>query len=481
MKARSLGRMVMLSISLTPALGGCMLTAQQKPLWNFDLPPAYRAARGNAEAAVPQLDWWRGFRSKQLTMLIEDAQSANFDIAAAMGRIMQADAQARIAGAPLLPNIALDASATRSQSSIATGTGDVTGGINRQRTLYNVSVNASYEIDFWGKNRAALLAAEETAISARYSREVVTITTLATVANTYFEVLSAQERLRIARDNLSSATRIQTLIRQRLEAGTASALDVAQQDALVATTRAAIPLLEQVVRQDIATLAVLVGKPPEYFALRGGTMGALAIPRVTPGLPSELLRQRPDIRMAEADLESANASVVSARAAFFPSIQLTGNGGFQSAALQTLFTPQAAFYNVAASLTQPIFDGFRLQGQLDFQRGRQEELLQTYRKTVVSAFADVERALIAIQLTAERERLQRDAVVASRRAFDLSETRLREGTVDLVTVLNAQQTLFQNQDALAQTRLARFQAIVSLFQALGGGWAPEPVGMRHAR
>jgi multidrug efflux system outer membrane protein len=481
MKARSLGRMVMLSISLMPALGGCMLTAQQKPLWNFDLPPAYRATRGNAEAAVPQLDWWRGFRSKQLTTLIEDAQTANFDIAAAMGRIMQADAQARIAGAPLLPNIALDASATRSQSSIATGTGDVTGGINRQRTLYNVSVNASYEIDFWGKNRAALLAAEETAISARYSREVVTITTLATVANTYFEVLSAQERLRIARDNLSSATRIQTLIRQRLEAGTASALDVAQQDALVATTRAAIPLLEQVVRQDIATLAVLVGKPPEYFALRGGTMGALAIPRVTPGLPSELLRQRPDIRMAEADLESANASVVSARAAFFPSIQLTGNGGFQSAALQTLFTPQAAFYNVAASLTQPIFDGFRLQGQLDFQRGRQEELLQTYRKTVVSAFADVERALIAIQLTAERERLQRDAVVASRRAFDLSETRLREGTVDLVTVLNAQQTLFQNQDALAQTRLARFQAIVSLFQALGGGWAPEPLGMRHAR
>jgi outer membrane protein, multidrug efflux system len=473
--------MAMLSISLTPALGGCMLTAQQKPLWNFDLPPTYRAARGNAEAAVPQLDWWRGFRSKQLTTLIEDAQSANFDIAAAMGRIMQADAQARIAGAPLLPNIALDASATRSQSSIATGTGNVTGAVNRQRTLYNVSVNASYEIDFWGKNRAALLAAEETAISARYSREVVTITTLATVANTYFEVLSAQERLRIARDNLSSATRIQTLIRQRLEAGTASALDVAQQDALVATTRAAIPLLEQVVRQDIATLAVLVGKPPEYFALRGGTMGALAIPRVTPGLPSELLRQRPDIRMAEADLESANASVVSARAAFFPSIQLTGNGGFQSAALQTLFTPQAAFYNVAASLTQPIFDGFRLQGQLDFQRGRQEEFLQTYRRTVVSAFADVERALIAIQLTAERERLQRDAVVASRRAFDLSETRLREGTVDLVTVLNAQQTLFQNQDALAQTRLARFQAIVSLFQALGGGWAPEPLGMRHAR
>ena len=430
---------------------------------------------------MPQLDWWRGFRSKQLTTLIEEAQASNFDIAAAIGRIMQADAQAQIAGAPLLPNVGLDASATRSQVSIATGSGDVTGSVNRQRRLYNITVNASYEIDFWGKNRAALLAAEQTAIATRYSREVVAITTLAAVANTYFEMLSAQERLRIARDNLSSATRILTLFRQRLEAGTANALDVAQQEALVATTRAAIPLLEQIARQDIATLAVLVGKPPEYFTVRGGSMAALAIPRVTPGLPSELLRQRPDIRLAEADLASANASVFSARAAFFPSIQLTGQGGFQSAALQTLFSPQAAFYNVTAGLTQPIFDGFRLQGQLDFQRGRQEELLQIYRRTVVSAFADVERALIAIQLTAERERLLREAVAASRRAFELSETQLREGAVDLVTVLNAQQTFFQNQDALAQTRLARFQAVVSLFQALGGGWAPEPVVLRHAR
>lgn len=466
---------------MTPTLGGCMLTEQHKPLWNFDLPPAYRHARGNAEAAVPQLDWWRGFRSNQLTTLIEEAQTSNFDIAAAMGRIMQADAQARIAGAPLLPNVGFDASARRSQASIATGSGDVTGSVNRQRRLYNVSVNASYEIDFWGKNRATLLAAQETAISARYAREVVAITTLAAVANTYFEVLSSKERLAIARDNLNSAIRIQTLIRQRLDAGTASALDVAQQDALVATTRAAIPPLEQILRQDIATLAVLVGKPPEYFDLRGGSMAALAIPRVTPGLPSELLRQRPDIRMAEADLTSANASVFAARAAFFPSIQLTGDGGFQSAALRTLFSPQAAFYNVTASLTQPIFDGFRLQGQLDLQRGRQEELLQIYRRTVVSAFADVERALIAIRQSAERERLQRDAVVASRRAFDLSEQRLREGTIDLITVLNAQQTLFQNQDALAQTRFARFQAIVSLFQALGGGWAPEPLGRANAR
>jgi NodT family efflux transporter outer membrane factor (OMF) lipoprotein len=465
---------------LMPSLAACIPSAE-KPVLGIDIPAAYLAGRGKAEAALPKLDWWRGFRSRQLTALMEEAQSANFDIAVAIARILQADAQAQIAGAPLLPAVNLDARATRSQISLATGSGDAPAvGVNRQRTLYNVSLNASYEIDFWGKNRATLLAAEETAVAARFNREVVALSTLATVGNGYFQVLGAQDRLRIARENLSSASRILVLIRQRTEAGTANALDLAQQEALVATTRASIPPLEQTLRQNIAALAVLVGKPPEYFTVRGGGMMALAIPAVTPGLPSDLLTQRPDIRMAETNLESANASVVAARAAFFPSIQLTADGGYQSAALRTLFTPQAAFYNATASLTQPIFDGFRLQGQFDFQRGRQEELVQTYRKTVIQAFADVENALIAVQQTAERERLQREAVVSSRRAFELSEARLREGAVDLVTVLNAQQTLFQNEDALSQARLARLQAIISLFQALGGGWAPQEVKRAHA-
>jgi outer membrane protein TolC len=168
--------------------------------------------------------------------------------------------------------------------------------------------------------------------------------------------------------------------------------------------------------------------------------------------------------------------VESARAAFFPNIALTGQGGYQSNTLKLLFKPEAAFYNVAAGLTQPIFDGGRLLGDLDFQRGRQEELLQLYRKAVVSAFADVENALVAVQQSARRERLQRDVVSSSRRAFEISETRLREGTIDLVTSLNAQQTLFQAEDSLAQARLAHFQAIVSLYQALGGSWlAPPPV------
>jgi NodT family efflux transporter outer membrane factor (OMF) lipoprotein len=234
--------------------------------------------------------------------------------------------------------------------------------------------------------------------------------------------------------------------------------------------RASIPPLEQVVRQNTATLAVLIGRTPETVRIRGGSMGQIRTPRVTPGMPSELIAQRPDIREAEANLASADANVFSARAAFFPSIQLTGEGGYQSAVLKMLFRPESAFFNLAAGLTQPIFDGARLAGQYDFAKGRQDELLQIYRKAIVNGFADVERALIAIQETTRRERLQRDVVASARRAFDISERRLREGTIDLVTLLITQQALFQAQDTLALDQLDRLTAVVSLFQALGGGW-----------
>jgi outer membrane protein TolC len=167
--------------------------------------------------------------------------------------------------------------------------------------------------------------------------------------------------------------------------------------------------------------------------------------------------------------------VENARAAMLPSITLTADGGYESGALKTLFRPESLFYNLTAGLTQPIFDGWRLQGQLDLTKGRQDEPLQNYRKAVISGFTDVENALVDIAQTAERVRLQSEVVVASRRAFSIAEERLRGGTVDLVTVLQTQQTLFQAEDLLAQARLARLQAIVSLFQALGGGWLPKPV------
>jgi len=456
---RSLAPGPLLAVALlSPGLTGCILTAEKSDP-ALDLPASYRYGRGNPNAALPKLDWWRGFRSRELTDLMREAEVGNLNIAAAVARVIQADGLARVAGAALLPAIDFDASATRARAP---------GGPDR--AVLSTSLTASYEVDFWGKNRATLRATEENAVASRYDRDVVALAVLASLANQYFTVLASQDRLRIARDNLRAAIRVLDVIVQRREAGTASDLDVAQQESVVAQQRAVIPTLEQLLLQNKVTLAVLVGRAPEQMSVRGGTLDRLALPRVTPGLPAELLTRRPDIREAEAQLAAADANVYAARAAFLPTIQLTGDGGFASNALKTLFRPESAFYSIAAGLTQPIFDGFRLKGLLNVQQGRQEELLQLYRQSVISAFSDVENALIAIEQNAERARRQREVVNSSRRAFDLSETRLREGTIDLVTLLNTQQTLFQALDVMVQVQLARFQAVVSLFQALGGGW-----------
>jgi outer membrane protein, multidrug efflux system len=467
-----------LALALSPGLSGCIL-GSERPELNLDVPGAYRAApRGAPDAAVPMLDWWRGFRSHELTELMEAAQTYNLDIAVAIAQIVQADAQVGISGAPLLPSVSGNASAEQQHvgsssngSGIGAGTGTGTGGGSTFST-FNTGLTASYILDFWGKNRATLAASEETATASRYNREVVTLTTMATVANTYFAVLAAQDQIRVTRQDLAAAERILTLIKSQFNGGTASQLDLSQQEALVATQRAAIPPLQVTLNQNIAALALLVARAPANFNVHGGSTNQIVVPRVTPGLPSELLYQRPDIRQAEAQLSASNFSVEAARAAFFPQIQLTGTTGFQSAALASLFTPGAWFYTLTASLTQPIFDGFLLESQLKQAKGLQLQDLQAYRKAVLSAFADVEKALIALQQFTLQERLQRDVVTASQKAFDVAETQLRGGTVNLITVLQTQQTLFTAENNLVTVRLNKLLAASSLFQALGGGWTP---------
>ncbi|WLB59023.1 efflux transporter outer membrane subunit [Bradyrhizobium japonicum] len=453
---------------LAASSGACVLT-QDLPDPALDVPAQYKYA-GKPDAP-PSLDWWRGFRSAELTQLMEEAQTVNLDIAAAVSRIVQADAQARQAGAALLPSLSGGGSETYSRTSGSSASGLSIGG--REVVNYSASLSASYQLDFWGQNRDALQTAEETANANRFDRDVVALTTLAGVANAYFQVLASQDRMRTAQSNIASAQRILDAIRERRKAGTGTDLDVAQQESVVANQKALVPPLRQTLDQNVNALAVLVSRPPESVRVLGGSLNKIAIPRVTPGLPSELLTQRPDIRRQEAQLASATANIGNARAQFFPTIQLTGNGGYQSSALVSLFQPHAAFFQLVGSATQPIFDGGKILGNFEFAKARQDELLQTYRKTIVQSFADVDNALYSIKQTTIKLQLQRDVVTSSKRAFDLAEQQLRAGTADIVTVLNVQQTLFQAEDALWQAQLARLLAIVSLYQALGGGWEPR--------
>jgi outer membrane protein, multidrug efflux system len=467
------------ALLLGPALSGCIL-GSEKPELGLEVPAAYREGGHRApDAAVPALDWWRGFRSSELTRLMEAAQIYNLDIAVAVAQIIQADAQVGISGAPLLPSVTGTGTVENehfgSSSAAQSNSGLISSGSGGASTFnsFGFGLTASYMLDFWGKNRATLYAAEENATVSRYNREVVTLTTIVSVANSYFQVLAAQDELRVAHRNLTAAERILSLIKDQFAGGTASQLDLSQQEALVATVRASIPPLEVTLRQNIAALALLVARAPANFNVSGGGFAQLAVPHVTPGLPSELLYQRPDVRQAEAQLASSNFSVESARAAFFPQIQLTATTGVQSAALAALFGPGAWYYTLAAGLTQPLFDGFLLESELKQAKGVQVQYLQAYRKAVLSAFADVEKALVALAQYTRQEKLQADAVAASRKAFDVSETQFRGGTVTLLTVLQTEQTLFTAENSLVLVRLNKYLAASSLFQALGGGWTPD--------
>jgi outer membrane protein, multidrug efflux system len=479
------------TVLLASALSGCILGSEH-PEIGLVVPKHYDEAPRAPEAAVPALDWWRGFHSKELTALMEQAQVSNLDIAVAIAQIIQADAQVGIAGSPLLPTIIGNGTAESMRESTAgsviSGTGNSSGSGRGGKSpgpptfsLYNLNLTASYMVDFWGKNRATLYAAEETAAASRYNEEVVALTTIVSVANAYFQVLAAQDQLRIARHNLTDAERILTVVQHQFSGGTATQLEVSEQEALVWTQRATIPPLEVTLRQNIDALAVLLGRPPENFRVRGGGMAQITIPRVTPGLPSEVLYQRPDVREAEAQLASSNFSVESARAAFFPQIPLTGQTGVESQDLAMLFVPNAWFYTLTAGVTQPIFEGFLLKNQLKQERGLQLQSLETYRKAVLSAFSDVENALIALQKTSLQVHEQAQAVASYRRAFKVAEDQLHGGTINLTAVLLVEQNLFTAEATLTLDQLTQLTDAVSLFQALGGGWEqPEKAFARSS-
>ena len=459
----------LVAAAVAAALAGCATVPAAIPP-GIAVPGHFDGA-GRAPAGLTR--WWARFGSKQLDSLVAKAETSNFDMAAAAARIEQADAQQRIAGAALLPIVTGASNSSRSQSS---GTNQSGGRVSDPsvRNSFSGIIAASYEIDIWGKNRDFLRAAEKDTEASVYARETVRLTALAAVVNSFLQQSAARDRLAIARQNLREAERVLRVIRERLAAGTGNALDLAQQESLVASQRASIPPLRQNADVNRTALALLLGRPPEGFTSGAFSLAGLRAPVTAPGVPAALLLRRPDLRNAEALLAADDADVEAARKALLPSITLTGQAGLQSAALSTLLRPESAIWSLAAGLTQPIFDGGRLRGQVALNEAKRLEQLELYRRAIVSALVDVENALTAVRETGAREAAQRTAVAKAREAFGFAEQRLREGTIDLQALLSTQTILFQAQDLLVLDRLARLQASVSLFQALGGDFGAPP-------
>ena len=416
----------------------------------------------------PESDWWRGFGDANLAALVRQAQENNRDLAAAAARVLQAEAQTSIQRGPLFPQIG----ATADHAA-----GDCAGqgcGIFPSGKAFDLRFDATYRLDFWSLARNNLRAANEQLKSARFAQQAVTLTVTANVVNQYLNVLAIRRRIAIAHDNIAAIQAILDVIELRVKAGASSRLDLAREQAQIEFVQAQLPGLESQEKQALYALAVLLGRPPEMLELAARNLDGIAAPAIGAGLPSDLLLRRPDIAQAEANLAAAHANLDAARAAFLPRISLTSSGGFASSAIGTLLQGSSAGYSYGANLLQTIFDGGVLFGRKDLAEATQTEFIANYQATVLDAYADVETALVQVANTNRAEQHLEKLIDAAREAFEISELQYRQGAVDLLTVLQAQQTLFSAQDQLAPTVLANRQSIVRLYVALGGGWSQKP-------
>jgi len=453
------------ALLLTSALlaAGCAEPTPPPALPKGDVPAAFEQA-ASSSAVWPSAEWWQGFGSSELTALETAAQSGNLDIAQAAARLRQADARARQAGAALMPTVALNGNLQN-----FTGAGNGSG----NETDFFAGVGASYELDFWGKNRAAADSALALRAASAADRATVALTVSAAIANGYFQLLSLRERLAVAEDNLKSAQTILSLVQRRVTAGYAPNSDLTQARAALAAQEAAVPALQQQELEARTALAILLGRPPEGFAAAARNLAGIAAPAVTPGLPAELLTRRPDIAAAEANLVSAHADVAAARAAMLPDITLTAAAGMQNPALNAavLTLGGTGFaLNLGTALVHTIFDGGLLKAKTAETEAHEEELIAAYRAAMIAAFGDVENALGSLSHLSAQERALTEQVSAAEAVLRAAQRKYTAGGADFLVVTDAQRSLYAARDQLSDIRRARLTASVALFKALGGGW-----------
>jgi NodT family efflux transporter outer membrane factor (OMF) lipoprotein len=437
-------------------VAGCSMTpAYRRP--STPMPAAFATTPLNATAPV-QSNWWRAYRDPALDALIDASLAHNYTLASAIATVEQARGTAEKAGAAQYPSLGIGGTFDRAHQ------GGHRGSNTKSQSLF---AEASYEIDFWGFNSANANAAAMLARASEFDRDTVALTLTASVADTYFQVQSLSQRLALARSIADDAQRVLDLLLAQQSAGVATELQVQQQRNALATFRAAVPTLQQ--QLDIArhALAVLTGDAPEGLAVQAVELSGIPVPEPRPDLPASLLEARPDIRAKEAQMRSANFDVGAARAAFMPNIVLTADGGLKSKSLSNFLA--SPFASLAASLAAPLFDGGALRGQLHAAQGASAKSVADYRQTVIAALQDVEDSLTIAQQQALAEASDQSAADAAAKAASLAEAQYRLGTIDFLTVLDAQRTRYQAEDTLVQARLARLQASVSLFRAFGGG------------
>jgi multidrug efflux system outer membrane protein len=458
-------------VALFVAAGSCVLATSCLPPGaakapNVTLPVSWRNA-ADFPTAAPDRDlsrWWAQFGDARLTRLIGEAMAGNRDIASATSRVRQAQAQRDVQRASLFPG--LDYSGARSNS----GSWESGSGNDRSGVAYSAGLSASWEIDFFGKNRQSVLAASADVEAAKENLYSAQASLASEVALAYIDLRAAESRLDVVRKSLATREETRQLASWRAQAGEIDALELRQAESSLESARASLASLEQSAGQTRNRLALLCGREPGGLSLGSGGV-PLPGRKLAVGIPADTVRQRPDVRSAGYGWVAAVSRTRSAEAEKLPSLRLSGSLGTDTLRTSKLFNPEAAAGSLIAGISGPIFDAGRIRANIASQGEAQEQALLSYESTVLTALSEVEDALIACRRTEERLESTEKAAAAGREASKLATQRYRTGVIDFLNVLDAQRNDLAQEESLINVRADRAAAHVQLYKALGGGWS----------
>ena len=461
---------VLAAVMASSMVGGCAVGRNyHRPA--IQTPPGFRDLNENPQAqaqaaSFADLPWWQVFQDPQLQELIRTALKQNYDLQIATERINEARAQVAIARSRLYPQVG--------------GNGDFTGGkdhnFQTKSNFFLLTADAAFQLDFFGKLRRANEAARAQLLATEDARQTVILTLVSDVASDYFTLLQLDLQLQITHETVKTQEDSVKLTKLRVEHGVATKLDVLQAQQTLDTANAQIPDLERQIAQEENAISILLGNYPQAVT-RGRPLVEQPLPPEVPaGLPSALMERRPDIREAEQILHAANAEVGVAKAQFFPQISLTGSGGGsfgRSSAFSSLMSSQIGIWSYGAQVSQPIFTGGALRGNLRAAESERQQALIAYKRAIQHAFGDASDALIGYQKLHEVRLRQQDTVTDLRESVRLSNMRYTGGTTTFLEVLDGQRALFSAELTLAQARGTEYQSLVQLYRALGGGWQQQ--------
>ena len=439
-------------------------STSEAPTTESGPPRASLAPSSSAAASLGEEKWWEVFEDRELQGLIRTALKNNYDVQIAAARVLEAQAQLGITRADQLPSLGVGGNITSIRN-------PKVGPIpSYELTQGQVSASAAWNLDFWGRYRRATESARAILLANEWAQKEVMATLVANLASSYFQLRQLDLELEISNRTLSSRQDSLELTKTLEQHGINSLLDVRQSEQLVYTAASEVPDLERQIAEEENAISILLGNNPGDIPRGLKLTEQPHAPEVPVGLPSALLERRPDIREAEQNLIAANAQIGVARSAYFPQISLTANAGYESAALTNLFTGPAGVWTLAGSLTQPIFEGGRLKSGVRLAEAQHEQLLLTYQQAIQGAFRDVANALVAYRKNREFRIQQQHLVESAQDAARLSEIRFKAGTTDYLEVLTNETNSFSAELALAQAQGNELNALVQLYQALGGGW-----------